>query len=102
MLELVIEEVRFPFLSLPPLSYTSYPFYTPTFPFSLAVLTDIQNQAGTRFSEEELNDILEIIQGVFDEDEAQIPAGVEDMQMEKIANKLLGASKKKRKVKRKV
>jgi hypothetical protein len=66
------------------------------------VLTDNQNQAGTRFSEEELNDILEIIQGVFDEDEAQIPAGVEDMHMEKIANKLLGASKKKRKVKRKV
>jgi hypothetical protein len=78
-------------LSLPP----SYP------PFDI-VLTDNRNQAGTRFSEEELNDILEIIQGVFDEDEAQIPAGVEDMQMEKIANKMLGASKKKRKVKRKV
>jgi hypothetical protein len=49
-----------------------------------------------------LGDILEIVQGVFDEEEAAIPAGVENVHMEKIANKLLGASKKKRKVKRKV
>ena len=60
------------------------------------------DQAGSRFSEDELSDILEIIQGVFDEDEALIPAGAEDVKMEKIANKLLGASKKKRRVKRKV
>jgi hypothetical protein len=39
---------------------------------------------------------------VFDEEEASIPAGVEDQELPKIANKLLGASKKKRKVKRKV
>jgi hypothetical protein len=49
-----------------------------------------------------LHDILGIVQGVFDEEEAAIPVGVEDMHMDKIANKLLGASKKKRKVKRKV
>jgi hypothetical protein len=83
MLELVIEEVSLPL--------TRHVFHLSN-----------DRQAGSRFSEEELNDILEIIQGVFDEDEAQIPAGVEDMQMEKIANKLLGASKKKRRVKRKV
>jgi hypothetical protein len=35
---------------------------------------------------------------VFDEEEAQIPAGVEDQKMDKIANKLLGAKKGKRKV----
>ena len=47
--------------------------------------------------------MLAIIQHVFDEEEAQIPAGAEDMDMPKIANKLLGAAnKKKRKMKRKV
>jgi hypothetical protein len=45
---------------------------------------------------------LAISQGVFDEEEAEIPAGVEDMRMDKIANKLLGAKKiKKRAVGRK-
>jgi hypothetical protein len=59
-------------------------------------------QAGTRFTEDELHDILTISQGVFDEEEAEIPAGVEDMRMDKIANKLLGAKKiKKRAVGRK-
>jgi hypothetical protein len=63
-------------------------------------LTRKRKQAGTRFTEDELHDMLGIIQQVFDEDEAQIPAGVEDMDMPKIANKLLGAAnKKKRKVK---
>lgn len=47
--------------------------------------------------------MLAIIQQVFDEEEAQIPHGVEDMEMPKITNKLLGAAnKKRRKVKRKV
>jgi hypothetical protein len=49
-----------------------------------------------------LHDILGIIQQVFDEEEASIPAGVEYRHMEKIPNKLLGANKKRRKVKRKV
>jgi hypothetical protein len=35
---------------------------------------------------------------VFDEEEAEIPDGVEDIRMEKIANKLLGAKKVKRRV----
>jgi hypothetical protein len=58
-------------------------------------------QAGTRFTEDELHDILAIIQQVFDEEEGNIPEGVEHMEMPKIANKLLGANKKRRKVKRK-
>jgi hypothetical protein len=59
-------------------------------------------KAGTRFSEDELHDILTISQGVFDEEEAEIPVGVEDVRMDKIANKLLGAKKiKKRAVGRK-
>jgi hypothetical protein len=33
---------------------------------------------------------------VFDEEESMIPRGVEDVHMEKIANKLLGARKGKR------
>lgn len=37
---------------------------------------------------------------MFDEEEASIPAGVEDQVLEKIDNKLLGAAKKKKKVKR--
>lgn len=39
---------------------------------------------------------------MFDEEEASIPAGVEDQALEKIDNKLLGAAKKKKKVKRRV
>ncbi|KAI4640215.1 uncharacterized protein J4E78_010687 [Alternaria triticimaculans] len=62
----------------------------------------IIEEAGTRFTEDELHDILAIIQQVFDEEEGGIPEGVEDMEMPKIANKLLGANKKRRKVKRKV
>jgi hypothetical protein len=38
---------------------------------------------------------------VFDEEEAAIPAGVEDMRMEKIPNKLLGARKAKRRIAKK-
>jgi hypothetical protein len=44
---------------------------------------------------------LEISQRVFDEEEAQIPDGVENVRMEKITNKLLGAKKLKRRVARK-
>jgi len=38
---------------------------------------------------------------VFDEEEASIPAGVEDQTLDKIDNKLLGAAKKKKRAKRK-
>ena len=57
-------------------------------------------QADQRFTEDELQDILAIITQVFDEEEADIPAGVEDAVLEKLPNKLLGASRKKKKVKR--
>jgi hypothetical protein len=80
MLELVIEEVS---------------RQLSTFTSASGVLTSAI-QAGTRFTEDELHDILNICQAVFDEEEGQIPAGVEDMQMEKIANKLLGARKTRR------
>jgi hypothetical protein len=42
-----------------------------------------------------------LIQQVFDEEEGSIPKGVEEMHMEKISNKLLGANKKRRKAKKK-
>jgi hypothetical protein len=59
-------------------------------------------QSHTRFTEEQLDEMVEIIQQVFEEEEAAIPEGVEAQEMEKISNKLLGASKKRRKgVKRK-
>jgi hypothetical protein len=58
-------------------------------------------EAGARFTEDELHDILTLIQQVFDEEEESIPKGVEDMHMEKISNKLLGANKKRRKAKKK-
>jgi hypothetical protein len=38
---------------------------------------------------------------VFEEEEAEIPDGVEDIKMPKIDNKLLGAKKGKRRAKRK-
>ncbi|EOA87914.1 hypothetical protein ACJQWK_08186 [Exserohilum turcicum] len=72
-------------------------------PTTQVMLELVVEEAGTRFTENELHDMLAIIQQVFDEEEAQIPHGVEDMEMPKITNKLLGAAnKKRRKVKRKV
>lgn len=66
------------------------------------VLTN-NEQAGSRFTEDELLEILGICQKVFDEEESEIPDGVEDRKMDKIPNKLLGAKKGKKKVaKRKV
>ncbi|KAJ4318285.1 hypothetical protein N0V94_004492 [Neodidymelliopsis sp. IMI 364377] len=71
-------------------------------PTTQVMLELIIEEAGSRFSEDDLHEILAIITRVFDEEEASIPAGVEDQELPKITNKLLGASKKKRKVKRKV
>lgn len=45
---------------------------------------------------------MDIITRVFEEEETSIPQGVEDEQLGKIDNKLLGAAKKKKKVKRRV
>lgn len=53
-------------------------------------------QADQRFNEEELQDILAIITKVFEEEEGDIPQGVEDENLPKIDNKLLGAAKKKK------
>ncbi|KAJ4373064.1 hypothetical protein N0V83_003355 [Neocucurbitaria cava] len=66
-------------------------------PTTQVMLELVIEEAGSRFSEEQLHDILSIIQQVFDEEEASIPAGAEDQEMPKIPNKLLGASRKKRK-----
>jgi len=57
-------------------------------------------QATTRFSEEELEDVLEIIGRVFDEEEASIPKGVEDMKMAKLASTKMGATRKARRLKK--
>ncbi|CAO2650040.1 Nn.00g013320.m01.CDS01 [Neocucurbitaria sp. VM-36] len=65
-------------------------------PTTQVMLELVIEEAGSRFTEEELHDILAIIQQVFDEEEAAIPPGVEDQVMQKIPNKLLGASRKKR------
>ncbi|KAL6707291.1 hypothetical protein ACN47E_004279 [Coniothyrium glycines] len=71
-------------------------------PTTQVMLELVVEEAGSRFSEQELHDILGIVQRVFDEDEAGIPQGVENHQMDKIPNKLLGASRRRRKVKRKM
>jgi hypothetical protein len=69
-------------------------------PRTQVMLELIIEEAGSRFKEHELEDILNIINRVFDEEEASIPAGVEDQALDKIDNKLLGAAKKKKRVKR--
>ncbi|KAF2873910.1 hypothetical protein BDV95DRAFT_605376 [Massariosphaeria phaeospora] len=65
-------------------------------PVTYLQLQLIIEEADIRFSETQLDDMLAIVQSVFDEEEAAIPAGVEDVDMEKIPNKLLGASRKRR------
>lgn len=64
-------------------------------------LADI-SKAGSRFTDDELADMLDIIQTVFAEEEASIPAGVEDQEMQKIEGKLLGAGKRARKARKKM
>ncbi|KAF2475483.1 uncharacterized protein BDR25DRAFT_279570 [Lindgomyces ingoldianus] len=72
-------------------------------PTSEVMLGLILEEADTRFSRRQQSDILAIIQSVFEEQESSIPAGVEDIEMPKIKNKLEGAGKKKRRgIKRKV
>ncbi|KAJ4355043.1 hypothetical protein N0V95_003261 [Ascochyta clinopodiicola] len=71
-------------------------------PRTQVMLELIIEEAPTRFSEQDLTAILDTITQVFDEEEASIPQGVEDEELPKIGNKLLGASRKKKRVKRKV
>jgi hypothetical protein len=94
-LELIIEEVRL--LTSVQETYPS-PLQEVENSWSSS-LTD--KQAGSRFNEDELHDILTICQQVFEEDEAEIPDGVENIKMPKIDNKLLGAKKGKRRAKKK-
>lgn len=90
------------------------PLLSPTLSISLYRITSTSNpdrpasrytltpqQADQRFSEVELQDILAKIKQVFEEEEGAVPEGIEDENLPKIENKLLGAAKKKRKVKRK-
>jgi hypothetical protein len=44
---------------------------------------------------------MDIINRVFDEEEADIPEGVEDVEMEKLASDMVGATKKSRRPKKK-
>ncbi|KAF2683203.1 hypothetical protein K458DRAFT_390473 [Lentithecium fluviatile CBS 122367] len=71
-------------------------------PKSQITLQLVIEEATSRFSEAELDDMLQIItQVLHEEHEEDIPEGVEDIDMEKLDSKLLGATKKGRKVKRK-
>ncbi|KAL1610051.1 hypothetical protein SLS60_001716 [Paraconiothyrium brasiliense] len=68
-------------------------------PTSRITLELIIEEATTRFSEEELDDILQQLLNVFYEEEANIPAGVEDQEMEKLPDEMLGDSRRKHKKK---
>ncbi|KAF2020145.1 hypothetical protein BU24DRAFT_459753 [Aaosphaeria arxii CBS 175.79] len=65
-------------------------------PASLIVLCLIIEEWDTRFSEEQMEEMVRDIAAVFDEEEGDIPTGVEDVQMERIGNKLLGAKKRRK------
>ncbi|KAH8712104.1 HRDC-like protein [Phaeosphaeriaceae sp. PMI808] len=67
-------------------------------PSTQVMLELVIEEAGSRFTEDELHDIMAICGQVFDEEEEGIPKGVEDMELQKIPNKLLGAKRVKRKV----
>ncbi|KAF2704671.1 hypothetical protein K504DRAFT_460942 [Pleomassaria siparia CBS 279.74] len=65
-------------------------------PRTVLELDLVIEESSIRFEEHELDDILARINQVLDEEEESIPVGVENQDMSKIANKLLGAAKKKR------
>ncbi|OAF99916.1 uncharacterized protein CC84DRAFT_1129717 [Paraphaeosphaeria sporulosa] len=68
-------------------------------PTSRITLELIIEEATSRFSEEELDDILQQVLNVFYEEEASIPAGVENQEMEKLPDEMLGDSRRKHKKK---
>ncbi|KAF2438019.1 hypothetical protein P171DRAFT_504911, partial [Karstenula rhodostoma CBS 690.94] len=68
-------------------------------PTSRITLELIIEEATTRFSEDELDDILQQVLNVFYEEEANIPAGVENQEMEKLPDEMLGDSRRKHKKK---
>ncbi|KAJ4986980.1 RNA polymerase III subunit C17 [Stagonosporopsis vannaccii] len=70
-------------------------------PTTQVMLELIIEEADQRFTEDQLQDILARITHVFEEEEGSIPKGVEEENLPKIENKLLGAARKKRKAKRK-
>lgn len=98
---MIIEEVRPPLPLLLPL-YEHFHFHLRPCATSDQVcrsemwIANPPAQAGTRFDENELHDILDMCKKVFEEEEVEIPDGIEDKDMEKIPNKLLGARKGKR------
>lgn len=63
-------------------------------PRSIITLLLVIEEGSVRFKEHELEDMLSIITRVFDEEEAAIPAGVEDVQMEGLEKRMLGVTKK--------
>ncbi|PSN71920.1 hypothetical protein BS50DRAFT_569516 [Corynespora cassiicola Philippines] len=70
-------------------------------PTTQVMLDLVIEESSTRFTEEELEDILQTIQTVFDEEEASIPRGVENMEMERIPKKMLAANKNRKRGRRK-
>ncbi|KAH3940421.1 hypothetical protein HBI81_019230 [Parastagonospora nodorum] len=66
-------------------------------PSTQVTLELVIEEANSRFTDDQLHEILAKCQQVFDEEEAEIPDGVEDIQMAKVKDKLLGAAKKGRK-----
>ncbi|KAF1976860.1 hypothetical protein BU23DRAFT_551297 [Bimuria novae-zelandiae CBS 107.79] len=66
-------------------------------PTSRITLELIIEEATLRFREEELDDMIDTIWRVFYEEEKDIPAGVEDQEMEKLPDEMLGDSRRKHK-----
>lgn len=60
-------------------------------------LANLTPKATTRFTEEELDDILDTVTNVFYEEEKDIPAGVENLEMERLPEEQLGDSRRKKK-----
>ncbi|KAF1950464.1 hypothetical protein CC80DRAFT_227379 [Byssothecium circinans] len=66
-------------------------------PRTEATLQLVLQEANKRFTDDELYDILATITRVFDEEEADIPAGVEDLEMERVDDRMLGVTKGRKK-----
>ncbi|KAF2267169.1 hypothetical protein CC78DRAFT_530971 [Lojkania enalia] len=65
-------------------------------PRNLVMLDLIIEEAGSRFTEEQQEDILATIARVFDEEESEIPVGIEEIDMPKVPARMKGVTRKKR------
>ncbi|KAF2732313.1 hypothetical protein EJ04DRAFT_566096 [Polyplosphaeria fusca] len=65
-------------------------------PTNLVTLGMVIEEAGLRFTEDEMQDMLDMIREVFERGEGDVPEGAEDAAVERVPRKMKGITRKKK------